>query len=202
MRTESINQLLESLFDKKDVFSDEELDSVSSINISRMSFVGTLFDVDFSDLDYFRNLSDISIDGCMIDKKAMESIIKHEKLNSISFCNCDVLGDTYPYFQKLQTQNISFINTRVDLSKITGYYDCVKIENMMINELNAQGSLLDVTNSLFRDIDVIVTAGFKTLKVSHKQYLEYQLILDKCGKNVIVMEENGQFISKEVNRNG
>ena len=33
MRTESINRLLESLFDKKDVFLDEELDSVSSIYI-------------------------------------------------------------------------------------------------------------------------------------------------------------------------
>ena len=202
MRTESINHLLESLFDKKDIFSEEELNSVNSIYVSRMSYVGTLFDVDFSDLDNFHNLKDITIDGCMIDKKAIDCIIKHGDLDNVSFLNCDVLGDTYPYFQKLQTRNLCFVNTRIDFAQITGYYENVKLENMPISGIDCLGNVLDVTNSVFRDIDVIVTSGFKNLVVSHKQYLEYQLILDKCGKNIIVMEENGQFISKEVKANG
>ena len=123
-------------------------------------------------------------------------------MHIIIFLLKDLFRDTYSYFRKLQTRNICFVNTRIDFSQISGYYETVKLENMPISGIDCLGKVLDITNSVFKDIDVIVSSSFRTLIVSHKQYLEYQLILDKCGKDIIVMEENGQFISKEVKANG
>ena len=202
VKTTSILNLLNSMFDKKVGFTQEELDKITFVSISRMSYTGTLFDVDFSDLKLFKNLKKISIDHCMIDSSAMEIVASIPNLTNISLYNCDVLDNAYSSFNKIQTRNLLFSNTKIDLSKISGYFDTVTLENVDVRDIECHGELIDISRCDIKDIDVITTSSFKEIIVSNNQYLEFQIFFDKCNKHIIVMEENGQFILKEVNLNG
>ena len=114
--------------------------------------------------------------------------------------NCDVIEDAYPYFEKIQVDKLYFINTNIDLNRVPGYYNLVYLENMEIEDIDTIGDTLDVSRSIIKNIDFIVTSSFNEVIVSKNQYLEFQYIIDNCGKNVVVREENGQFISKDVTK--
>lgn len=200
VKTDSIISMLDSLYNKTEGFSQEELDGIKSVNIFRMSYTGSLLSVDFSDLDKFNNLKKIAIDGCTVDKRAMESVCKHEALDSFTLSDCDVIEDAYPYFEKIQVDKLYFINTNIDLNRVPGYYNLVYLENMEIEDIDTIGDTLDVSRSIIKNIDFIVTSSFNEVIVSKNQYLEFQYIIDNCGKNVVVREENGQFISKDVTK--
>ena len=202
MKTTSILNLLYCMFGKKVGFTEEELNKVTFVSISRMSFTGTLFDVDFSELKHFKNLKKICIDHCIIDENVMSIIAEIPNLTHVSLYNCEVLDNAYSSFNKIQTRNLLFSNTKVDMSKVSGYFDSVILENIEISDIECHGSLIDVSKCNIKDINSVTTSAFKEVVVSNSQYLEFQIVFDKCNKHIIVMEENGQFELKEVSSNG
>ena len=198
MRTNSIITLLENLYEKKDNYTIEELDAVKSVDIFRMSYTGTLFNVDFSDLDNFKNLTRITIDGCIIDEKVLDYIIKYDNLEKLVFRNCEVLLGTYEKFNCIKTRKLYLINTKINLSLVSGYFDLVVLENIDFSSFDMLGETLDVSKCRNINIDSIVTSNFKKLIVSLNQYYENQIIIDKCKKKIVVMQENNEFVLKEV----
>ena len=101
MKTESILRILESLYSKRDSFTKEELDRVTTLIINRIDYDGNFLSVDFKDLDSFDNIEVLTIDGCMLDCFVMEKIINHSNFKKVVFRNCDVVEDVYDSFRKL-----------------------------------------------------------------------------------------------------
>lgn len=202
MKTESILRILESLYSKRDSFTKEELDGVSSLIINKIDYDGNFLNVDFNDLDNFNNIEVLIIDGCMLDCFAMDQIIKHSDFNKVVFRNCDVIEDVYDYFEKLSTKEIAFINSNIDLTKVPGIYYRVYLETMKIGCLDSSGEILDVSHCEIEEIDDVLTSFFNTIVLSSKQYNTYEDVIKTSNKKIIIMEDNGQFVDKEVKLDG
>ena len=73
IKTESIIELLESILNKKiNNITVEDLEKIDYLKISRTS-IDDILTVDSSDLQYFHNLKELSIDSCMIDNKFIDT---------------------------------------------------------------------------------------------------------------------------------
>ncbi len=202
MNTESIIRLLDSIYSKKDSFSNEELDSIDVLTINRLDYDGNFLTVDFNDLDYFKNLKEIVVENCILDDVSIRKISEHKGLKRLTICNCDVIEDIYATFNEISTSELFIINSNINLSLISGYYELVYFENMDFSSIDVLGKRLDVSHCEIKDIDSVLTQGFDEIIVSHNQYEQFKDIFTQSDKKVYVREENGQFISKEVIVNG
>ena len=202
MNTESIIRLLDSIYSKKDSFSSEELDSIDVLTINRLDYDGNFLTVDFNDLDYFKNLKEIIVENCILDDVSIRKISEHKGLKRLTICNCDVIEDIYATFNEIATSELFIINSNINLSLISGYYELVYFENMDFSSIDVLGKRLDVSRCEIKDIDSVLTQGFDEIIVSHNQYDQFKDIFTQSDKKVYVREENGQFISKEVIVNG
>ena len=202
MKTESILRILESLYSKRDSFTKEELDRVTTLIINRIDYDGNFLSVDFKDLDSFDNIEVLTIDGCMLDCFVMEKIINHSNFKKVVFRNCDVVEDVYDYFRKLNTEELAFINSNIDLTKVSGIYYRVYLETMKIGCLDSSGEILDVSHCEIEEIDDVLTSFFNTIVLSSRQYNAYENVIKTSNKRIVIMKDNGQFVDKEVRLDG
>ncbi len=202
MKTESILRILESLYSKRDSFTKEELDRVTTLIINRIDYDGNFLSVDFKDLDSFDNIEVLTIDGCMLDCFVMEKIINHSNFKKVVFRNCDVVEDVYDYFRKLNTEELAFINSNIDLTKVSGIYYRVYLETMKIGCLDSSGEILDVSHCEIEEIDDVLTSFFNTIVLSSRQYNAYEDVIKTSNKRIVIMKDNGQFVDKEVRLDG
>ena len=202
MKTESILRILESLYSKRDSFTKEELDRVTTLIINRIDYDGNFLSVDFKDLDSFDNIEVLTIEGCMLDCFVMEKIINHSNFKKVVFRNCDVVEDVYDYFRKLNTEELAFINSNIDLTKVSGIYYRVYLETMKIGCLDSSGEILDVSHCEIEEIDDVLTSFFNTIVLSSRQYNAYENVIKTSNKRIVIMKDNGQFVDKEVRLDG
>ncbi len=202
MKTESILRLLDSLYSKRDSFSKEELDSIDTISINRIDYDGDFLEVDFNDLTYFNNLKELMIENCILDAPSMEKICSIVNLKKLTFFNCDIIDDIYTSDIHFGSDELYFINSNIELSHVSGYYEFIFLENMDCSSIDAQGKKLDVSHCEVKNIDNVLTLGFDELVISHDQYEQFKDILPESDKKIYVMEKNGQFVDKDVVING
>ncbi len=198
MHTESIIKELNSRFGKSDNYTKEQLDSVEDITISKFSFTDELLNVDFNDLNFFKNLKEITIEDCMLDKKTILILLSKDKLNKISLYNCEINEDIYPIFENLKVKELLLSRTDFDLSKLTGYYNRLTLENVTFKPIEAYMEILDISNNKITNIDDVINSNFEEIRISHNQYEKYKDKFDSCGRRFIIMENNLEFIEKKV----
>ncbi len=198
MKTDSIIDILESLFGKGDNFTEEELNSINSLNISRTDYGNKLLSVDFSDLLNFKNVVSLTINGCSIDNKAITYISNLDKINYLSLFDCIISDDIYPLFVKLDIKNLRIENTNFDLEYLDEYYERLTLSNVIFKVIKSFCKTLDVSNCNINDISLLLESNFEEAIVSKKFYLENEETFNNCSKKIIVMDDNGQFVFKKV----
>ena len=101
IKTESIIKLLEIILNKKiDEINEEDLEKVTYLRIDKIDIDDILI-VDSSDLQYFNNLTELSIENCIIDYKFIEDLKKLKNIKKISFINCEFINNFQDYFDQL-----------------------------------------------------------------------------------------------------
>ena len=198
MNTESIIRILDSLFEKKDSFSLEELDKIDSLVINRMDFGGGVLSVDFNDLLNFNNLSSLTIEECVIDSSVIDILLQLSNLKNLVLIKCDINEDIFDSFSNLNLDSLIISSTEFDFNLLKSDYKYLKFENVLLKSLNCYVEKLDVSLCYIDNIDSLFEIDFDEIVISFEQYFTSQLRFDDLGKKVTVMEENGQFIYKKV----
>ena len=198
MKTSSIIRVLDSIYGKKKSFSEDELHSIDTLLLSRLGFDNKVLTVDFNDLTNFNNLSCLTIDSCMLDKSSIDIISSLKTLKKISFYNCEIVEDIYESFNKIKVNVLRLSNFEFDISRLTGSYEKLILEGINLKKYSCTVNSLDIFNCEINDVDELLECNFEELIISSSQYLVNQLKFDDCGRKIVVMEDNGQFISKKV----
>lgn len=194
MQTESILSILEGLFNKREGFSKNELASVNTLTISRISLDNEPQSINFSDLYNFPNLEVLTIDSCTIDLNVIKIILEMKNILDISFYNCDIVENIYPFFEDIELRNVIISNCNINMSKLGGIYDTLTVEGSNISDIRCFGITLDIFSSNINNINFLEEYNFEEIVISKEQYDKYKDKFDNCERRVVVMEDNGQFI--------
>lgn len=202
MKSESILNILESLYSKQSDFTEEELDKIDSLTIKRQDYDKEVLSVDFNDLLYFKNLKNLVIDGCMLDLNVILILKKITFLESLSLYNCEIIEDIYQEFNNINIKELLLYNVDFDLSKLNKNYEYLKLALIDFKPFASFVDYLDVSSCQINDIDLLFQCNFNEIVVSFELYATNQLRFDDSNKKVVVMNENGQFEMKRVGFNG
>ena len=166
IKTDSIIDIIEITLNKKiDEITINDLDHVEYLRICKNT-IDDILTVDSNDLKLFKNLLELSIEGCMIDTLFIDNISRLTSLKKISFINCDFVDDVKDFFENLIIDTL-VLNTVEGLNNITfsNINKLVLINcdfNITINNID----VLDISRSLDIKID-LVNSYFKEIVISN-----------------------------------
>ena len=112
-KTESIIETLENVLNKEiNKININDLEKITYLRINKISIDDVLI-VDISDLQYFPNVEEISIENCMVDFKFIETLMKNKIIRKISQFNGYVgyigKNNSIYYDSKFEMENLNII---------------------------------------------------------------------------------------------
>ena len=188
IKTESIIELLESILNKKiNNITVEDLEKIDYLKISRTS-IDDILTVDSSDLQYFHNLKELSIDSCMIDNKFIDNLIKLKNIKKISFNHCDFISDAKEYFEKILVEEL-VLNDVIGLDNISlSNINKLTFINCSFDAL-VNTNILDISRSIDINID-FNSSNIKELIINKEEYINNNL--PKC--KIIIKDSYDEII--------
>ena len=176
IKTTSIIDIIEMSLNKTfDNITIDDLDKIKYLMINRIDYDDVL-DVDSNDLKLFKNLEELSINNCMIDVEFINNIKSLEKLNKISFINCDFVDDASDYFNNLIINEL-VLDSNLGINNITfsNIHKLVLINctfNCIINNID----ILDITRSKDINID-LEKSNYEELIISREHDIDNYLFI-------------------------
>ena len=176
IKTTSIIDIIEMSLNKTfDNITIDDLDRIKYLMINRIDYDDVL-DVDSNDLKLFKNLEELSINNCMIDEEFINNIKSLEKLNKISFINCDFVDDVSDYFNNLIINEL-VLDSNLGINNITfsNIHKLVLINctfNCIINNID----ILDITRSKDINID-LEKSNYEELIISREHDIDNYLFI-------------------------
>lgn len=197
MKTDSIRNILELKYGFKDNYTQDELNKIESININRFDVDGSILNIDFNELLLLSNLKYLTINKCIIDYNIFE-IIKNLNLQTLILSNCEIVDNISDIVNGLKNKNIIIDNTNFNLAWFKDlYFNSIILNNINIdNNFIINTKTLDIRKCEINNYNFISINVIPKLIISEKQYNSY---FNDYKGNLIIMEENGEFILKEVN---
>ena len=171
IKTESIIDIVELALNKPiDSITVDELDKVTFLTINRIDYEDVL-EVDSNDLKLFHNLEQLSVNNCMVDNEFIDNIKSLNKLNKISFINCDFVDDATEYFNNLVVDEL-ILDNNIGINNVTfsNIHNLVLINssfNCVVNNVD----ILDITRSVDNNID-LKNSYYKELIISNNHNLD------------------------------
>ena len=197
MKTTSIREELEFMFGKREL-TKKELETITSLTISRMDDFGDEFyDVDLSELELFSNLNRIEFKLMVIDKGVLKAI-ENCNIESIYLKKCQLTENIAQLLSKMKLKSICLDNSR---------FKSQMIENVETDELIIIGSIIsDTFSPRAKRVDIsksdveeyILNENTEEMTISLSQYNRNKKYWDTCKKEVVVMEDNGQYEYKRL----
>ena len=192
IKTESIIEMLENTLNKEiSKVTLNDLDNITYLRISRTSIDDILI-VDSSDLRYFHNLKELSIENCMINFQLIEELRKIKNLIKISFIHCEVIDDVEDYFEQLSIYElvlndvIGLNNTKFSNIKKLTFVGCSF--NCIIDNIET----LDISRSPDIKID------FNNICMNELVINEIQYINNLYPKCKIIVKNGYDEVVKEI----
>ncbi|MEE3342890.1 MAG: hypothetical protein VZS44_02245 [Bacilli bacterium] len=177
IKTESIIDIVESVLNKKiDNIDQKELDIIKSLRISKTDYDGIL-KVDSNDLNFFNNLEELSIEGCMIDETFINNLINTNTIKKLQFIECDFVDNIEEYFNNLKVKELLFFN-------------CLGLNNLTLSNIESL-SIAELPNN-------IKINNIKNLDLRHCTSIDYDLIINFNIKNLIISKEQINEQIKEI----
>ena len=145
-------------------------------------------------------MESLILDRCNIDDNVINNVVSLSKLKSLSLFNCEFINNPEKLFNMLNLKNLYIDNVIFDLNLLeNNLYDSLILSNITINKyFNINVNRLDIKKCLILDFSFL-SGNIKTLIVSEKQYQNYLPLQQYLG-HMIIMENNGQMVLKEVNK--
>lgn len=204
MKTDSILEMLKIKFGHDEPYSETELTEISRLNIKRFDIDKDLLRVNFDDLKYFNAVTNLTINSCVIDKEIIAKISELKTLGTLVLINCSLANSAKNDLKKTTIKNLV-----IDFGEVN--IDCAsdfKLESLVLNGFRIKKGLtfnatnLDVSRCEIVDNNFFNNDDIEKITISYSQYIKDTAFFDGLPKEIKVMEDNGQFVYKELKNNG
>lgn len=192
-KTDSINNMLNNI-------DEEELPQIKKLIIDKFSISGEILNVDYSELLNFPNLETLYFENCILDFLAMSVLTKLKNLKNLYLLNCEVIGGTEKLIENLNLETLVIDNTDIKTDNL----DIIKARNITLSSISVPNiklvaSTLNIAKASFQNLNFLNNIITEKLTISYEMYKSNEKLFNNLPYKIIVLEENSDFIYKEVN---
>ena len=192
-KTDSINNMLNNI-------DEEELPQIKKLIIDKFSISGEILNVDYSELLNFPNLETLYFENCILDFLAMSVLTKLKNLKNLYLLNCEVIGGTEKLIENLNLETLVIDNTDIKTDNL----DIIKARNITLSSISVPNiklvaSTLNIAKASFQNLNFLTNIITEKLTISYEMYKSNEKLFNNLPYKIIVLEENSDFIYKEVN---
>ena len=192
-KTDSINSMLNNI-------DREDLPQIKKLIIDKFSISGEILNVDYSELLNFPNLETLYFENCILDFLAMSILTKLKYLKNLYLLNCEVIEGTEKLIENLNLETLVIDNTDIKTDNL----DIIKarnvtLANICMPDIKLVASTLNITKASFQNLNFLNNIITEKLTISYKMYQTNEEVFNSLPYKIIVLEENNNFVYKEVN---
>ena len=192
-KTDSINNMLNNI-------DREDLPQIKKLIIDKFSISGEILYVDYSELLNFPNLETLYFENCILDFLAMSILTKLKNLKNLYLLNCEVIEGTEKLIENLNLETLVIDNTDIKTDNL----DIIKARNITLSSIcvpniKLVASTLNITKASFQNLNFLNNIITEKLTISYKMYQTNEEVFNSLPYKIIVLEENNNFVYKEVN---
>ena len=192
-KTDSINNMLNNI-------DEEELPQIKKLIIDKFSISGEILNVDYSELLNFPNLETLYFENCILDFLAMSILTKLKYLKNLYLLNCEVIEGTEKLIENLNLETLVIDNTDIKTDNL----DIIKARNITLSSISVPNiklvaSTLNIAKASFQNLNFLNNIITEKLTISYKMYQTNEEVFNSLPYKIIVLEENSNFVYKEVN---
>ena len=192
-KTDSINNMLNNI-------DREDLPQIKKLIIDKFSISGEILNVDYSELLNFPNLETLYFENCILDFLAMSILTKLKYLKNLYLLNCEVIEGTEKLIENLNLETLVIDNTDIKTDNL----DIIKARNITLSSISVPNiklvaSTLNIAKASFQNLNFLNNIITEKLTISYEMYKSNEKLFNNLPYKIIVLEENSDFIYKEVN---
>ena len=192
-KTDSINNMLNNI-------DREDLPQIKKLIIDKFSISGEILNVDYSELLNFPNLETLYFENCILDFLAMSILTKLKYLKNLYLLNCEVIEGTEKLIENLNLETLVIDNTDIKTDNL----DIIKARNITLSSISVPNiklvaSTLNIAKASFQNLIFLNNIITEKLTISYKMYQTNEEVFNNLPYKIIVLEENNNFVYKEVN---
>ena len=192
-KTDSINNMLNNI-------DREDLPQIKKLIIDKFSISGEILNVDYSELLNFPNLETLYFENCILDFLAMSILTKLKYLKNLYLLNCEVIEGTEKLIENLNLETLVIDNTDIKTSNLNIIKARnVTLANICMTDIKLVASTLNIAKASFQNLNFLNNIITEKLIISYEMYKSNEKIFNNLPYKIIVLEENSDFIYKEVN---
>ena len=192
-KTDSINSMLNNI-------DREDLPQIKKLIIDKFSISGEILNVDYSELLNFPNIETLYFENCILDFLAMSILTKLKYLKNLYLLNCEVIEGTEKLIENLNLETLVIDNTDIKTDNL----DIIKARNITLSSISVPNiklvaSTLNIAKASFQNLNFLNNIITEKLIISYEMYKSNEKVFNNLPYKIIVLEENSDFIYKEVN---
>lgn len=192
-KTDSINNMLNNI-------DREDLPQIKKLIIDKFSISGEILNVDYSELLNFPNLETLYFENCILDFLAMSILTKLKYLKNLYLLNCEVIEGTEKLIENLNLETLVIDNTDIKTDNL----DIIKARNITLSSISVPNikfvaSTLNIAKASFQNLNFLTNIITEKLTISYEMYKSNEKLFNNLPYKIIVLEENNNFVYKEVN---
>lgn len=192
-KTDSINSMLNNI-------DREDLPQIKKLIIDKFSISGEILNVDYSELLNFPNLETLYFENCILDFLAMSILTKLKYLKNLYLLNCEVIEGDEKLIENLNLETLVIDNTDIKTDNL----DIIKARNITLSSISVPNiklvaSTLNIAKASFQNLNFLNNIITEKLIISYEMYKSNEKVFNNLPYKIIVLEENSDFIYKEVN---
>ena len=192
-KTDSINSMLNNI-------NREDLPQIKKLIIDKFSISGEILNVDYSELLNFLNLETLYFENCILDFLAMSILTKLKNLKNLYLLNCEVIEGDEKLIENLNLETLVIDNTDIKTSNLNIIKARnVTLANICMPDIKLVASTLNITKASFQNLNFLNNIITEKLTISYKMYQTNEEVFNSLPYKIIVLEENNNFVYKEVN---
>ena len=178
----------------------EDLPQIKKLIIDKFSISGEILNVDYSELLNFLNLETLYFENCILDFLAMSILTKLKNLKNLYLLNCEVIEGDEKLIENLNLETLVIDNTDIKTSNLNIIKARnVTLANICMPDIKLVASTLNITKASFQNLNFLNNIITEKLTISYKMYQTNEEVFNSLPYKIIVLEENNNFVYKEVN---
>ena len=200
MKTDSIQMILSAKYGPQESYTDEQLNTISSLSINRFDVVGDFLKIYPEELLRFPNLKRLSLDQCVIGEDFIEILVQLKNLEVLSLYNCEFMNSAEKVFQLPYLKKITLDGTEIPIS----YLDNSMLTTLILANITISDDVSFYVDELdIRNADILNWNFLKSkigkLIVTATQY-QNSPELQKYKKPIEIMDDiDPETVMEEVN---
>ena len=193
--TKSIRDQIEIQLNKSiENVNEDELLNIKTISINQLGYDDEINLINYDEINYFKNLEDLTIFNCMINEKLLNNILQLQNLKKLFIYDSDFIDDIKDDFSKMKLEELTIGNC-LGISNLTlENLKSLNIINININSFINNIETLDIsrTNNNLKDLNC---TNIKNIIISKNNYNTPE-DLENINSNISIIDEKNKIIKE------